>query len=437
MMQPARVTAVLLSIAFALPVATVFVLPRLPALGQVTPATLPIQTSFPASTLSFKKSTLGRAPQGKPLITNVRIADLDQDDIPDVLVCDAVLNRVVWYRQTEPGSWEENILGDRDLAAPCHVDVVDLDGDGDRDLVAAVLGSVYPADQPIGKVIWLENDGKQQFTTHILLDDLRRVADVEAGDLNNDGRIDLVVAEFGYDRGRILWMENKGDGRFRDRELYTVPGTIHVPLVDLNGDGKLDIVALVSQDEEEVVAFENLGEGQFRRRLLHSESNFDFGSSGLFVTDLNGDGRSDLLLTAGDNLEIAYPVAQPWHGCFMLENQGDWKFKSRRLATVPGVYAAGVGDLNGDRAPDVVLVSMFNDWHRQDAASVVWLENDGRGNFTTWQIASTPTHLSTVAVGDLDGDGRADIVAGGMHFQGPFDRLGRVTLWSRHKGPSK
>lgn len=436
-MQPARLTPVLLSIALALPVATAFVLPRLPVLGRIVPTKSPVQTSFPASTLAFEKSTLGRAPQGKPLITHVQIADVDRDEVPDVLVCDAGLNRVVWYQQDDPGLWNEHILGDVDLAAPCHVDVVDLDGDSDRDLVVAVLGSVYPADEPIGKVVWLENDGKQHFTTHVLLDHLRRVADVEAGDLNNDGRLDLVVAEFGYDRGRILWMENIGDGQFRDRELYTIPGTIHVPLIDLNDDGKLDIVALVSQDEEEVIAFENMGEGQFRRRVLHSESNFDFGSSGLFVTDLNGDGRSDLLLTAGDNLEIAYPAPQPWHGCILLENKGDWKWEPRRLATVPGVYAAGVGDLNGDRSPDVVLVSMFNDWHRKEAASVVWLENDGRGNFKTWQIASAPSHLSTVAVGDLNGDGRADIIAGGMHLLGPYNRLGRVTLWSSSKESSK
>lgn len=437
MMQPTRVTLVLLSIALTLPVATVLVLTRLPALRHFAPAKLPMQTSFPASTLAFDKSTLGRTPQGKPLITHVQIADVDRDGIPDILVCDAVRNRVVWYQQADQGLWDEHILGDVDLAAPCHINLVDLDGDGDQDLVVAVLGSVYPADEPIGKVVWLENDGKQHFTTHILLDDLRRVADVEAGDLNNDGRPDLVVAEFGYDRGRILWMENMGNGQFRDRELYAVPGTIHVPLVDLNGDGKLDIVALVSQDDEEVIAFENLGESQFRRRSLYSQSNFDLGSSGLFVADLNGDGRSDLLLTAGDNLEIAYPVPQPWHGCFLLENKGNWHFEPRRLAIVPGVYAAGVGDLNGDRSPDVVLVSMFNDWHRPDAASVVWLENDGGGNFKTWQIASAPTHLSTVAVGDLNGDNRSDIVAGGMHFQGPFDRLGRVTLWSSVKEAPK
>ena len=113
----------------------------------------------------------------------------------------------------------------------------------------------------------------------------------------------------------------------------TAPGAIHVPLADFNGDGKLDIVALVSQEDEEVWAFENLGGGRFRKRVLLSHLNFDLGSTGLVLTDLDRDGRPDLLLVAGDNLEIRYPAPQRWHGCFWLRNLGDWKIESK--ATSP------------------------------------------------------------------------------------------------------
>jgi len=433
-MRRSRLPVVLLCIAMILPVGIIFGLPHVPSRRVVTESQSPAHTTFPVSTLPLTKSTLGRAPSDKPLITHVQIVDLDRDGIPDVLACDAVLNRVVWYRQSPRGVWTENLLGDADLSAPCHTTVADLNGDGRLDIVVAVLGSVYPVDEPVGKVVWLENDGKQNFKTHLVLDDLRRVADVQVGDLNGDGKLDLTVAEFGYDRGRVLWLENRGQNRFRDHTLIVAPGAIHVPIVDLNGDGKLDIVTVLSQEDEEVLAFENLGGGEFRRRSLLAQVNFDFGSSGLFVTDLNNDGRADLLLTAGDNLEVTYNAAQPWHGCLLLENKGDWKFESRRLATVGGVYAAGVGDLNGDGHPDVVLSSMFNDWRRKGSASIVWLENDGKGNFTTWQIDDSPSHLATVAVGDLNGDGRADIVAGSLHMLGPFDRLGRVTMWTSVKG---
>jgi hypothetical protein len=152
------------------------------------------------------------------------------------------------------------------------------------------------------------------------------------------------------------------------------------------------------------------------------------------LTDLDRDGRPDLLLVAGDNLEIRYPAPQRWHGCFWLRNLGDWKFESKRIATLGGTYAAGVGDLNGDGHLDVVLVSMFNDFRRPGAASVVWLENDGKQNFRAWQIADSPTNLATVAVGDLNGDGRADVVAGGLHLLEPFDRQGRLTMWLSERG---
>lgn len=428
-----RLTLLLVAIALAVPVCLLVALPRIPPSREPTLRTFAADSAFPLSSLPLTRTSLGKPPSGKPLITNVQIVDLDRDGLPDVLACDAVLNRVVWYRQSPRGSWQEKVLGDRELAAPCHVSVADLNGDGHLDLVVAVLGSVYPSDEPIGQVVVLENNGSFSFTTRVLLEDLRRVADVQVGDLNGDGRPDLVVAEFGYDRGRILWLENRGNGRFRDHELLAAPGAIHVPLVDLNGDGKPDIVTVLSQEDEEVLAFENLGGGRFRRRSLHTRSNFDFGSSGLFVCQLAGSGRPDLLLTAGDNLEITHNAPQPWHGCILLQNQGEWKFEPRRIATVGGVYAAGVGDLNGDGHPDVVLVSMFNNWRQKDSASVVWLENDGQCHFTTWQIASSPSHLATVAVGDLNGDGRADIVAGSLHVLGPFDRLGRLTLWTSEK----
>jgi hypothetical protein len=70
-----------------------------------------------------------------------------------------------------------------------------------------------------------------------------------------------------------------------------------------------------------------------------------------------------------------------------------------------------------------------NDWDNPEAPSLLWLENDGRMGFTLHGIGSTPTHLMTLAAGDLDGDGRPDVATGGMHISRPYDRIGRITAW--------
>jgi hypothetical protein len=313
---------------------------------------------------------------------------------------------------------------------PAHATVVDLDQDGDRDVIVSLLGDILPNDGVIGRLIWLERT-PEGYRRHVLLDDVRRVADCQPADFDGDGDLDLAVAVFGYARGQILWLENRGNGKFIEHELLSAPGTIHVPVADYDGDGDLDIAAIVSQDEEELWGFENLGGGRFQPRRLWFTINFDLGSAGLIRDDLDGDGDVDLILPVGDNLEVMYSFPQEYHGCLWFENEGDWKFTSHRIARFSGTYAAGVGDFDSDGDRDVVLVSMFNNWDRHDNASVVWLENDGRQQFTTWQIDSQPTHRITVAVGDLDGDGRDDILTGGLHSLGPFDRTGGITAWLR------
>jgi hypothetical protein len=424
----------LLGTAALLPVGVVAALAVVPPGGDPPPLRADGPSRFPASPLPLGQRPLGPGPGHRPIVCNVQITDLDRDGLPDVLACDARRGRVLWYRQAPRGTWTEHALGDRDLPAPCQADVADLDGDGDPDLAVAILGSVWAATDRVGQVAWLENRGPDGFVTHVVLDDLGRVADVRAAELNGDGRVDLVAAEFGFDHGRVWWLENRGGGRFREHHLLTAPGTVHVPPADYDGDGDLDVAALVTQDHEEVWGFENLGGGRFRRRLLRDTLNFDFGSVGLVPADLDRDGKTDLLWVAGDNLEVRYSFPQRWHGCVWLRNLGDWRFEPRRLATLGGAYAAAAGDLDGDGDTDVVLVSMFNDWRQPGGASAVWLENDGRQNFQTWQIADRPIHLATVACGDLNGDGRADVVAGGLHILEPFDRLGRITLWLSREG---
>lgn len=392
---------------------------------------------FPKSPVVFRRENVGPPVIGHPRICHVQVANAGDnietagrentsDSRAQVIVCDAARNAVLSYEQTADG-WNEKVVLS-DVVAPAHATLVDVDADSDMDIVVSVLGNIEPDDGVIGRVVLLMNNGGE-YAPQTILDDVRRVADVQPGDFDADGDVDLAVAVFGYNRGQVLWLEQTQPGKFLDHELLSAPGTIHVPVADYDNDGDPDIAAIVTQDEEELWGFENDGTGNFEAHRLWFTPNFDLGSAGLIADDLDRDGDVDLILPAGDNLEDFDPFPQPYHGCLWFENKGAWDFEARRIADFGGTYAAAAGDLDNDDDTDVVLVSMANLWDAADQASIVWLENDGQQNFKTWRIDTAPTHLVTVAIGDLDGDGRNDIVAGGLHIRPPYNRIGRVTAW--------
>jgi len=413
-------------VVIALPILIWLIRPIIPALGTA----LDFDSGgavFAKSRLLFSYETIGGEHHSQPAIRNVQLLDLDNDSQLDILACDARLHEVLLYQRTTAGSWEGSLIADR-VVAPANATVVDLDTDGDPDLVVSALGDLYPSEWFPGRLTWIEQ-AAAGVVHHVLMDNVRRIADAQPGDFDGDGDIDLVVAVSGFTHGRILWLENQGDQSFVEHELYVGPGATQVLVSDYDGDGDPDFAAAVLRQEGQVFGFENTGGGKFKRHTLFSTLNHDLRTGGLVRADMDNDGDDDLLLPVGGNPEDPFSGPQPYHGCWLLENQLDWKFENRRIAEFAGTCAAATGDLDADGDRDVVLVSMTNDWHRTDTASIIWLEHDGAFNFTPWQIASSPTHLFTVACGDLNGDGRDDIVAGGMHLSGPFNRTGRISAW--------
>src|SRR5690606_24047030 len=103
-----------------------------------------------------------------------------------------------------------------------HAEAADLDGDGDLDVVVASMGFVFPNNDRIGAVFVLENDGRQNFTPRAVLEHTDRVTDARVADLNGDGRLDLALAQFGYDQGSVSWLERTGPWTFRRHELLAL-----------------------------------------------------------------------------------------------------------------------------------------------------------------------------------------------------------------------
>jgi len=371
------------------------------------------------SPLPFQRRSLKLdAIPSPPAISCVKFVRLSDEAPTQLLICDMRHGLVVLWtfsRESEPARVIALVPN------PCRVQVVDLDGDGLRDIVVANLGEFWPVDTDKGTVVWLRNRGNGRFENIVLADKLSRVSDLQAVDFDGDGDLDIVAAAFGQvDTGGIVYLENVtkdwSHPEFEPMVLDYRAGASDVAAVDLNGDGHPDFVALLSQEHEKVIAFLNRGWGSFRQEVLYAAPHCRWGSVGIRLVDLNGDGKMDVLMANGDQVEFG-PVLRPYHGLAWLENKGTYPFTYHRLTHMPGTHTLLPADLDGDGKIDIVssaFIPTFNpDWpSAKRLDSIVWLRQTAPGKFQRYSLeTATPFH-PVGDVGDIDGDGDIDIVLG-------------------------
>ncbi len=414
------------------------------ALARVSPliSFLPPPVSFARTGHRLPGSGVG------PVVTNVSLARLSGTPgaALDVLVCDLRSNRVLAFRPSAPaaGGGPDPKAGWRELAAmpfPAHAEAADLDGDGIQDVLVANLGAFDPTDDLVGSVAWLRGRLDGTFSPVTLLNDVGRVADVQAADLNKDGRLDLVVAAFGWrSTGEVLWLENRTTDwsrpTFVPHVLDERHGAIHVPVADLNGDGWPDFVAAISQEHETVVAFLNEKNGRFRKETVFTGPHPAFGCSGIQLADLDGDRDVDVLLTNGDILDMPVRL-KPYHGIHWLENRGTFPFTPRLLGAMDGVMRAVAADFDGDGDLDVAAVAYVPEGHvdgRDGLDAVVLLEQTRPGRFIRHVLQKGACDHLTCVAADLGG-GRPGLVIGHGDFVSEARTLDGLTLWKNQGRP--
>jgi hypothetical protein len=325
--------------------------------------------------------------------SGVAVADLDGDGHQDVVVSAGAL----WVLRGDGagGLGAASGYGGGTAGQPV---VADLNGDGRADLAVAQAGLS-------GGVAMLLADGAGGFRHGPVLATQGGAASVAVGDLNGDRLPDLVAASPGIAvvPGALAAFLGDGAGGFAPAPAGPPPtfaGARYVALADVDRDGRLDALVAGSPGfSGRVVLLAGDGAGGFG---APRDAPATGATNGLATGDLNGDGAVDLVTVNMDSPTVATVAL----------GDGAGGFVGRAGVAIPGrggARTAVVADLDGDGAPDVaaaIVNAGFGD--------VSVLLGDRRGGFSGAATCHVGTvSVSAVAAGDLNGDGRGDLVAVG------------------------
>jgi len=278
-------------------------------------------------------------------------------------------------------------------------------------VVACNIGVFTPLNVPTGSLVGYNTRHKNSLgrNANTIVDTLLRPVSFVPADINNDGKQDYVICNFGYVKGALVWAENKGNGQYETHTIKPVPGAIKAYITDDNHDGLPDIWTLFAQGDEGISLFINKGNGNFEeKRVLRFPPSY--GSSYFEFDDFNKDGHPDILYTCGDNADFS-PELKPYHGVYIFMNDGHDNFKQSYFYHIDGCYKAMARDFAGNGKLDIAAIAYFADFGRD--AGFVYLKNNGSLNYIPYTVPGCDKgRWITMDVNDVDGDGKLDILLG-------------------------
>ncbi len=429
------------------------------------------------------KGVFTRAPASNlPLIIGWTIqvlsGDMDGDGDEDLLFCDKLMGATLLLNDGKgrfTNATAARIPFRPPGKNPTGIQIGDIDGDGDLDILESSLGDQGRVLVNDGKGFFSDQTGKRMpsfrsFTRFSLLSDLDMDGDLDlllTGDqsgtrgsfrlLTNNGKgvfkdatppvfnnrflppysFDLADLDGDGDKDLVLpWggamlFFNDGNGGFHEADPSRLPPrdprSWHPLLVegDMDGDGDPDLVAVETgyPSNQRFLLYKGTGYGRF---LPFPSAKLPSPAPGvhpfpLLSLDCDGDGDLDILLEDGGSGRT-----------LLWKNDGKANFRDCTSSCMPPSdgaqqYLASARDLDGDGDKDILLVSGYSS-NPRGSKELLYL-NDGKGKFTdgtAGRLPATGGNTNDVAIGDVDGDGDPDLVFG---LGGFFASKGGIRLY--------
>ncbi|MGD9723369.1 MAG: FG-GAP repeat domain-containing protein [Pirellulales bacterium] len=322
-------------------------------------------------------------------VLGVHAADLDGDGDNDFVAGSRYDHQLFWYENDGLGSFTRHLIEQGSLYYyPTNAAAADMDHDGDMDLVVGTL---------VFAIFWYENDGDENFTRHTIREnppnDGRFDVEVRVVDLDGDGDLDVISQGDGLP---VEWHENGGAENFTTHFVGYAGGLNFGGLfakyslfaADVDHDGDLDLAA-GALGNDGAPWFENDGSQNFTRR------HFPWFATALSPADIDGDGDIDVFYAHGDF---------GWLENLGFKDNFSQQYIVHGLGSVGRVWEIFAADIDGDGDMDAAL-------NNQIGGLVSWYENDGAGEFTLHTITAGLDVPMGIFVADMDGDHDLDVLA--------------------------
>lgn len=355
---------------------------------------------------------------------SVAVGDFDGDGNPDLFVAntctadgpfECITGSVGVLTGNGNGTFRTAVSYNSGGNGAASVSTADVNADGAQDLIVAnACGDGGGYGCTMGSLGVLLNNSNRTFYAARNYGSGGYEADsVAVADLNGDGKLDLVVANLSADpggpEGTIGVLLGNGDGTLQGAVIYGSGGIAEsIAVADVNLDGNLDLV-VADQCESSNCTSGSIGlllgngDGTFQAAISYRLEGFP---NSVAVADVNGDGKPDVLTASNSTVEV-------------LLGNGDGTFQppSENITSLDGESLA-VGEVNGDGKLDLIVANHGDGTPNSGSVSV--LLGNGDGTFQpAVNYSSDAIYTDAVVIGDMNGDGKVDIVVASQFTNAP------------------